>query len=253
MNSEPITNKQKTIISLLLKFRYITVAQLLKYFNLKDPKRTRERLKDLLNKKYIDRIKDPKDVTKPIVYCLAQKARRILNGVAKNVLDELYKEKGRSIFFKNHCLFIVDIYLFFLTNKEKTSKLTFCTQRDLKEFDYLPKDLDAYLAVENKKGTKRYFLELFDDYHNKQSVGSIRFAVRKYIKYCKEGSWQANTANSPFPSVLFVLPIERRRQFTHHYARAKLAKTFEDISLFLTTQDTIRFGKGKENIWEKVD
>ena len=46
---------------------------------------------------------------------------------------------------------------------------------------------------------------------------------------------------------------ERRKAFVSHYGKAKLAKTFEDISLFLTTQDTIRFNKSAQNIWKKVE
>ena len=33
----------------------------------------------------------------------------------------------------------------------------------------------------------------------------------------------------------------------------KITKTFEDISLFLTTQDAIRFSKDNINIWKEVE
>ena len=96
-----------------------------------------------------------------------------------------------------------------------------------------------------------YFLELFDEYRDKP--GLIRYCVRKYLTYFQDGSWQANTKNSPLPSIFFVMANERRKAFAYHYGKAKLTKTFENISLFLTTQDTIRFSKGKPNIWKKVD
>lgn len=254
MNPKPLTNKQKHILSLLLEYRFITVTHLLKYFNHKDPKRIKEWLKDLKLRKLIDRTKY-KDVTKPIIYCLAQGARSFFKDnkdIDITFLDRLYKEEKLSEEFKQHCLFLFDVHLYFLKNKTKDSKLAFCTKQDLTGFDYLPEDIDAYMAVENKKGTKRYFIEFFGDYQNKQSPGKTRFALRKYLKFCEEGTWQANTKNSPFPTLLFVLKDDRRKAHIFHYGKAKLAKSFEDISLFLTTQDAIKFSKGNTNIWQEV-
>jgi len=248
-----ITTRQKLILLFLYKFRFLTVLQLQKYFKHKDPHRIKEWLKDLKEKRYISAIVDSKDITKPYIYCLATRSRHILKegDYSEVFLNRIYKEKSLTDVFKNHCLFIVDIYLFFRSQQEKNSKLNFCTQQDLLGFDYLPKDLDAYIEVGDKDGVNRYFLELFDEY--RKSPGESRYAVRKYISYSEEGNWQANTNNSPFPSILFVLPDERRRKHIQHYGKAKLGKTFEDISLFLTTQDAVRFSKGKINIWKKVE
>lgn len=254
MKLKPITKTQKQIISFLLKFRFLTVNQLQKYFNHKDPHRVKEWLKDLKEKKYISAVVDSKDITKPFIYCLSSGARQILKENKKcdeSILNRLYKEKKLTEIFRNHCLNILDIYLFFLSQKEKDTKLHFLTPQDLTDYDYLPEDLDAYIAVEKKNGTTRYFLEVFDDY--KKSAGQGRFAVRKYIKFCEDGAWQANTEDSPFPSILFVQLDERRKKHIFHYGKAKLEKTFEDISIFQTTQDSIKFSKDKINIWHKVE
>jgi len=253
MKPQPITKTQKLILYFLYKFRFLTVLQLQKYFNHKDPHRIKEWLKDLKEKRYISAIVDSKDITKPYIYCLATGSRHIFKkgDYSKDFLNRIYKEKSLTDIFKIHCLFILDIYLFFLAKLEKNATLNFCTQQDLWGFDYLPEDLDAYIEVVDKDGVNRYFLELFDEY--RKSPGELRYAVRKYISYSEEGSWQANTENSPFPTILFVLPDERRKKHIQYYGKAKLAKTFEDISLFLTTQDSIRFSKGKTNIWQKVE
>lgn len=254
MKLKPITKTQKQIIFFLFKFRFLTVNQLQKYFNHKDPHRIKEWLKDLKDKKYISAIVDSKDVTKPFIYCLASGSRRILKENEKcdeDFLNRLYKEKNLTEIFRNHCLNILDIYLFFLSQKEKDTKLHFLTLQDLTGYDYLPEDLDAYIAVEGKDSVKRYFLEVFDDY--KKSAGQGRFAVRKYIKFCEDGAWQANTEDSPFPIILFVQSDERRKKHIFHYGRAKLEKTFEEISFFQTIQDSIKFSKDKMNIWQKVE
>lgn len=254
---KPLKIQQNQILTLLYKFRYITVNQLLKYFHHKDPHRIRVWLNDLKKRKCIAVIKDDTDPTKPHVYCLDTKAKYELlknEDCDKKFLNRLYKEKGCKEKFRNHLLFLVVIYLFFLSQLKKGSTLHFLTQQDLTGYDFFPeKILDVYIAVETKEGTDKYFLELFDDYRNKQSPGSIRFATRKYIEYCANGKWEANTNNSPFPTILYVFPNERRRYFAHHYCHAKLNKTFEDISLFSTTQDMIRFSKSGQNIWKQIE
>ena len=197
---------------------------------------------------------DKTDPTKPHVFCCSTKAKYILQkdeNCDKTVLERLYKEKGLKENFRNHRLFIVDIYLYFLSRKESDSTLHFLTQQDLIGYDFFPEELpDAYIAVESKDGTEKYFLDLFDEYRN--YTGVIRFTVRKYLDYNMGGSWQANTQNSPFPSILFVMPNESRKKFAFMYGRAKLAKSYENISLFTTTQDAIRFAKDKINIWTEV-
>jgi hypothetical protein len=250
-----LKSHQKQILLLLYKFRFLNINQLLKYFNHKYPSRIREWLTNLKEKEYISVIVDKKDPTKLHAFCLATKAKDILQeniDYDKKFLDRLYKEKRLKENFRNHCLFIVDIYLYFLSQQDKDSTLHFLTKQDLIGYDFFPEELpDAYIAVETKDGTDKYFLDLFDEY--RKPAGVARFNVRKYITYCEEGSWQANAKNSPFPTLLFIVADDRRRKHIHMYGKAKLQKTFEDISLFLTTQDNIRFSKGKINIWKKVE
>lgn len=249
-----ITKQQKQTISHLYKFRYITIKQFKQLFNHKTHFRIQEWLNDLLNKKYIERIKDRKDVTKPSVYCLAQRARHILKkdeALNKNFLLWLYKEKDNGENFINHHSFILNAYLYFFKNTDKKSELTFFNKHELKGYDYFPDPLpDGYIAVKEEKNISRYFLESFDE---SDPYWLPVQKIRKYIDYSRNGNWPANTDNSVFPSILFILPSEKRKTHIFMYGKAKLAKSFEDISLFLTTQDTIRFTNGKVNIWKKVE
>ncbi len=254
LKTKTLNKQQKQLLSLLYKFRYLTVNQLLKYFKHKDPHRIRVWLNDLMIRKYIAVIKDKHDPTKPFVYCLDTQAKYTLlenPDYDKDFLGRLYKEKKLKEKFRNHNLFLFDIYLYFLLRQEKDTTLHFLTQQDLKGYDFFPKELpDVYIATETSEGTDKYFLDLFDEY--RKPAGLSRFAVRNYITYCEEGSWQANTNNSPFPSILFVQPDERRMSHIRYYAKAKLEKSFEDINIFQTTQDTIRFSKSNKNIWKQI-
>jgi hypothetical protein len=154
--------------------------------------------------------------------------------------------------FISHCLFIAEIYLFFLARKTPDSKLHFFTQHQLKDYDYFPEEKpDAYIAVETEDGTNRYFLELYDKYREPSFLPRNR--IKEYITFCEGGTWQENTDNSPFPSILFVLSGDTRKKHIFHYGKALLEKTFENINLYLATMDAIRFSSKDINIWQTVE
>lgn len=255
MQLPPLTKSQKQIIFHLYKFRYLRIDQLQTLFNHKDPHRVKEWIKDLENKKYISIIKDPKDQTKPYIMCLSQQARHILKedtDVDKNFLKWLYKEKSKSEEFINRNLFIVNSYLYFEKNKKKNSEINFFTKQDLKGYDYFPDPMpDAYIDIEEGNKNNRYFLDFFDD---GIPDGNLRYRVRYYFKYWESGSWQKNTDNAPFPTILFIFENDRKKKHIYYYARPILENSFnEDIEIFLTTKDNLILNKGNTNIWQRVD
>lgn len=254
MKTQSTTKSQKQIITYLYKFRYLTVNQLQQLFNHKDPKRIREWLNDLVDKKYLNVIKDPKAKTKPYIFCLAQRAGHILKkeeDIDENFLNWLYKEKSKGEAFVNHHLFIVDTYLYFLKNKEKNEKINFFTKQDLVGYTYFPQPLpDAYIDVEGKDGNSKYFLDLFDE---TVPHGVLRYRAKYYLTYAEGGNWQTNTDNTPFPTVLMVLPTDRKKQHISHYAKAILEKSFnDDVEIFVTTKNNIKSAKDGVNVWQQV-
>lgn len=255
MNQQPITKKQLQILNLLYKFRYVTVQQLQKLFHHKDPHRVKDWLKDLKEKRYISVIIDEKDITKPYIYCLHTKAKYKLleNEDYDSVfLNRLYKEKSYSQNFINHCLFIVDIYLYYLARIKNDEELHFLTQQDLINYDFFPEELpDVYISIESKEETNIYFLDLFDKYRENSKYAPIN-VIRKYLDYCSDGAWQVGTNSTTFPTIRFVLQNDLRKMHIFHYGKAKLEKTYEDFLLELTTQDAIRYSSEKTNIWLKI-
>jgi hypothetical protein len=111
---------------------------------------------------------------------------------------------------------------------------------------------DAYISIESPDETKIYFLDLFDTYRENNKFAPIN-VLQKYLSYCSDHTWQEKTNSNTFPTVLFVLQNDIRKKHIYHYGKAKLEKTYEDISLDLTTQDAIRFSTEKTNIWMKVE
>lgn len=243
MNLPPTTSQQEKIIYYLYQFRYLLVSQLIKLFGHNDKKWIQQLLNDLVGNKYIAQIKN-EDIAKGYVYCLDTKAGHILkkDGDAdKTILGRLYKEKAKEAPFIKKQLFIVDIFLYFFSKKGMNEELNFFTAQELYNFDHFPDPRpSAYIEQIEGKQTSRYFLEYFDEY-------SLPFVARKrvqyYLSYSQSGDWQANTNNTPFPSVLFVLPTEKFKKHIQIYSQRVFEKNLgDDIDLYLTTKQEIKTG-----------
>lgn len=249
------TKKQKEIIDYLFKFRFLNTHHFQKLFNHKDPHRIKEWLSDLLEKNYIKRNYDRKSFgenTKPAIYYLGPKARLILKD-EKNLdleqLEYIYSEHRRQQKFIEHCLFIADVYLYLLSQKDESEDLKFFTRGELLGYDYFPQPLpDAFIAVKGTDATRRYFLDLFDEY---TPAFALRQRVRKYLEYAEGSEWDENTDFALLPSILFICPNDSINKHINLYTKALLAKTFEDkISMFLTTKSKIK--SSGNNLWQKV-
>jgi len=252
-NTHNITKSQRQIILHLFEFRFLYISHLQYFFNHKYSHRIKEWLIDLENKKYINIIKDPKDRTKPYIFCLAQKSRRIVKeekDVDTNSLKWLYQEKLKSPRFIRKQLFLADCYIYFLKNKTKDSQINFFTQQDLKGYDYFPDPMpDAYIDEEGKGTNTRYFLDYFDE---NDSGKYMRYKIAKYFQYAENNVWQENTDNAPFPSILLVFENERKKKHIYYYAKSKLQKSLTSLDIYLTTKNQIMFAKNNENVWEKI-
>jgi hypothetical protein len=258
MNLPFITAKQKQILLLLFKFRFLNTNQFQKLFNHKSPTRIQDWLKDLKEKGYIGTNYSRKSfdtVNKPAVYFLKAKARHILKkekGCDIKTLEKVYKENKRKEPFINHCLTIADIYLFFIAKKEKDEEISFFTKSNLVGFNYFPENLpDAYIAIKKLDKTRRYFLDVFDPY---TPPWVLRERVKEYLTYGTEGNWEASTSNTPIPLVLFVCPTKKLQTHVHFYTKAKLDKQFENkISLYSSTLNNMQKAKSNSEIWQKVE
>ncbi len=253
--NSPYTLKQKEIIIYLYRFRFLTTLQFQKLFNHKDPHRIKEWLKDLKDKKYIGTNysrKSFEEGNKPAIYFLKPLARNILKNEKNFDTDafnsRIYKEHKRGNKFINHKLFVVDMYLFFLSKKDKEETLQFFTETDLIGYEYFPDtELCAYIAFKTGNKTRRYLLNIFDPY---TPAFILRKRVKQYIVYSQDTKWKENTNNAPFPQILFVLPSQNMQTHIFEYAKAKLEKENSDLSLFLTTKEIIR--NDSSDIWKRV-
>src|SRR5574338_208133 len=143
MTNHKITPKQKELINYLHTFHFLTINQLQQLLKHKKHNRINEWLIDLLERKYINRIRLENDITIPYIYCLGYKAKYLFDETTeeKAILGRLYKEKKLTPNFIKHCNFLAETYLYFLTNQEKDSKLDFFTKHELEKYDYFPENI----------------------------------------------------------------------------------------------------------------
>jgi len=252
---EQTTPKQLNILLLLYRFRFLNRIQIQKLLNHKDPRRINTWLKDLTTRNIIGRKYSTKLLanTKPAIYHLATKSRAILltqSDINEKLLKRVYREKTRSDKLINHCLLVADLY-FLLDKQTQTNKtkLHFYTKTDLVTHYYLPyKRPDAYIAIESRRQTKRYFLEIIDE-------GTPRFMIRskinQYIEYFQANTWQ-NRTDHPNPTMLFVCPEELTKIFLNKYILQMQEEEPEiDLEFFLTTQNQIN--SNQADLWERVE
>lgn len=250
-----ITPKQLEILTLIYRFRFLNRTQIQALLNHKDPKRINTWLKDLTDKNILGRIYSTKikENTKPAIYYLATKSRKILleqPGTHKKTLNRAYRDKNASQKLIDHSVFTASIYLLLKQQalKEKT-KLSFFTKTDLATHYYLPyKRPDAYIALEKDNRTKRYFLEIIDE-------GTPRFMIRKkisqYIEYFDEETWTNRTLHDN-PSLLIVCPNYHTKVFLNKHIAHVLAEEDSDLQFFLSLKSDIQAEGITANTWKLV-
>ena len=253
MDTYLLTDIQLTILTFLYRFRFLTSTQLQKLLKQKTPRLTNYHLKILTEKNYIS-----KHYTRtlglgnqPAVYYLSAGSINMLHkrkDIPLSLLKKIYKEKTRSKQFIDHAVFMAEYFLFLLNESTKTNHtLHFFTKADLQAHPYIIHPLpDVYFArVDQKKETKRYFVEVIDE-------GAPRFALRKridqYNDYIEEGKFEEAT-NHPFPTILFICPTVGIMIYLKKYLeRVYEEMSFDDISIYLATQEGAFTGH-----WEKAE
>ncbi len=240
---DTITPKQLEILKLIYRFRFLNRHQIQTLLKHKDPKRINSWLKDLTEKNILGRIYSTrlKENTRPAIYYLATKSRRILlkqENTNEKILRRAYRDKNASQKLINHSLFLADVYLLLQEQSLKNKhELHFYTKTDLTEHYYLPYNRpDAYISLKDKELTKRYFLEIIDE-------GTPRFMLRKklsqYIEYFDEGTWQNRTLHKN-PSLLWICPNQNIYNFLNRHITQVLEEETSDLQFFLSLNSEIQ-------------
>ena len=201
-----ITNKQQEILTLIYKFRFLNRTQIQQLLNHKDTKTINSWLKDLTEKKYLNRIYSNNigENTKPAIYYASINAIKYYRTTTKSnsYLKKLYRDSERSKSFIAEQILIADIYLSLIAIDNKGEiKYTFETAADVtpnQQYIFM-EDLSPHLIFTKNK-TKQYILVLLNSTMPKYMV---KKSIKNYIELFFSNEWEDNT-DQTFPTILFA-------------------------------------------------
>lgn len=189
----------------------------------------------------------------PAIYSLGKNGVKYLRRdktVGKKI-DKVRKEAKCSTRFKDHCLFIGDIYLSLLKfTKSNNGKVHFYTKTDLSGIEHLiSPHPDAYFAIEDKNSNiKRYFLEIFND---NLRTNILRHRVKAYLTYFDSDDWQDNT-DKPFPEIILVCSTIKLKNHLFYYISQKLNED-DHPNIHLAVKEAIQSRGLTKDVLEKIE
>ena len=249
-----ITTKQKEIINLIARFRFLDRIQIQKFLNHKDEARINEWLKDLTEKEYLNRSykKTFPENTKPAIYHLSKNAIRFLKdqyGDSK-IVCKFYRENERSSSFINACLLLACIYLCLQERRSDQVSFTILIKSDYPThpLGYLLDELkpSAYIKQTTSKESKYYFLELLSPL----PLERLRAKLKKYLSFYESNEWEAEARKS-FPTLLIICSDETILIYVKRYLKRKLKELDEPtLIIHLSTSQKVRELGLPGDIWQ---
>ena len=244
------TEKQKEIIELAYKFRFINRHHVQKLLNHKDARRINAWLKELTEYNFLGRIYSHKllENTKPAIYYLSGEGIRFIQKQHKFELKDVkkfYGDKKASQKFIDHCIVITE---FFVKMKvyERISKntYTFKTKTECYTNEVL-NDLkpDLYMEKTKKRKKDSFFMDIFDPHVPRYA---LRYRIKQYIEFY-EHDWDEEYK---FPYVLLVLPNAQKIRHLRRYTQKQ--EYDSDIIFQFTTQERLLKEEIEAISWETV-
>jgi hypothetical protein len=225
MKPPEITNKQKEIILLIPKFRYLSRVHIQTFLHHKQRPRINRWLQDLSKKKYLLQQYSKQIVGKnriPATYLLETNGIRYVRKQGlfdSTYLNKLYYDKNRSETFKTHCLFLATICLQ-LEEKQKGKKVRY------------------------------YLLEIIDETLPRYR---IRKRIRDYFTFFFNNDWE-NNSKVEFPILLFVAFSKERMIYIKRYLKT-LYRDYnspENLDIYVAIAVDIHLQGITKNIWEEI-
>ncbi|QQS43873.1 replication-relaxation family protein [Candidatus Roizmanbacteria bacterium] len=219
MQLPTITNKQKEILLLLHRFRFLNRIQIQTMLRHKDPKNTNVWLKDLTDKNYTSRIFERKaGINEPAIYFIDKNGIKFFSsaeGADKKSLRKLYQEKRRSQAFIDQCILIAQVYI--KLQDQNLPGFKFYTQSDFPSNGLIRDLLPSFAYVVNdNENIKHYTCEIIKE-------NTPRFAIRsrieQFIEFFKD---------QPDMTIVFISQSEKLRQYIEkHSAKVQASEETE--------------------------
>ncbi len=238
MQHTHITNKQKEILLLLYRFRFLNRLHIQTLLNHKTPITINNWLKDLTEKQYIHRIfkRSWTENSVPAKYYIAKYGIRFLKtqpNCKPEYLKKLYREKDRSQQFIDRCLFIADIYLRHIKdNSNNTPAHSFYTQSDYTPTSIIRDIHPDFVILTGKEDAQRFALyQLFPE-------GIPRYAVRKRIEQYMTFLTKGEGSDLP-ASLSLIIQSEALYKYLLRHIQKILEDESINVPIYLATYDQV--------------
>lgn len=243
-NRLPLTSNQLHILTLMYKFRFVTIPLLTQYLGLKQQTTILRTLRLLEEQGYVARKFDLsyKIDRKPALYWLTAKGVAVFKEDARfnrQVLHSYYKNKSLSDAFMKHA---VDVFATY--NRLKSTykdAYDIYTKQELAGFDDFPETKpDLFL-----KGEQEHFITLA---HDVQPF-LIRKRLAEYIEHSEEDGWPSGD----YPSLLFIFGSgSDEARFLDYAKRALESAGIDEDELVIGTTTQKALNQGVSEIWTFV-
>ncbi len=215
----PLTEKQKEIIILMYRYRFLTRTHIQIFLNHQSSSLTNHWLTDLTTKNYLNRIYIPTlgENTKPAIYFLTTNAIRYLmryENLERKRAQNLYYEHKRLASFRTHCLILADFACSLLIHMRKQQKKALF----LTKVDYIQEtDNPLFILLQQVKPDGYYTYngtgiaqEAFITVIDKQTPARVLRAMIGRYQQASTVSDLDLFDSSRFPSLIFLLPTIKK-------------------------------------------
>ena len=254
-NQLKLTDKHKIIIKQIIRFKYLNRTQFQKILKHKSHTKILKWLNELTKERYIARDYEKSLDNQSAIYCLDIQSKDILEKEFKlspTDIKRIYQDKRNSRKYKNHLVFLVDIYLSLeIFCKSIHAKLSFYTKTELNKTAHLIYPYpDCYFAITDKhKNIKRYFLDIFDPSKNLKWPHK---RIIQYFEYFDKEIWQSHTTKL-FPEIILVTNEEEDKKDLKKSIKKELSKRINDINFYLSSWKEIQKQGMTSGVLHKVE
>lgn len=271
MNLPKITMRQKDILDLLYKHRFLNRIQIQALLGHKDYKNTNLWLKDLREKQYVEWIYSTHfaEKTKPAVYYLGINAIRRFrqNDLHTEHILKYYRESGRSQAFIDRCVLLADACIALGQaggkNKNGDTWYYYETEAEYAENGYfaflIDTDIHPHLCY-SKQGydddgeevaLESRIVEVFDPTLPRYSA---RKRLKDYVKFLDGEEWQSETEEDKPPLAMFICPTKADMIYCKRATKKLLEDTWntKDVRMCFTMAESVKKHGFRGKIWEEV-
>ena len=211
-DAKRLTSKQRELLELVFRFRFVTAADAATYFNQPYLSGIWTRLEKLVAigmvaKRYNGEYKIHGRAAE--YYCTPQaryELRHDMKNVSEREIKQLYRRSEASERFVQRSRALLRIYLDLRACYGERLKMVTKIGLNCEQYDYFPRPLpDAFITLENDEGKKRYFF--LDYYDDDISLGIHARRLRLYSDYEETGEWDDTGVD--FPGILAICESPR--------------------------------------------